>query len=191
VWTRRAVLLIALGLPLMMLVGGTIVFTITESLTAGTPNARYLTGDANVRTCPSTTCKPSDMYRDGQQVIVVGEATGEYTHKSNKWYQIKYGDEPRYIHSYFLNEPLENTFELIVSTVVALVTIGSYFLIRSSRARTAAAENPIVVDRLLATLTWSVGRLDRLSLLGVVGGCRLCDVAGGRGPAGQQAQGVL
>jgi hypothetical protein len=40
-------------------------------------------------------------------------------------------------------------------------------------------------------LAWSVGRLDGLSLLGVAGARRLPDVVGGRGPAGQQAQGVL
>jgi hypothetical protein len=40
-------------------------------------------------------------------------------------------------------------------------------------------------------LTCSVGRLDRLSLLGVVGGCGLLDVVGGRAPAGQEVQGVL
>ncbi len=36
-------------------------------------------------------------------------------------------------------------------------------------------------------MTWSVGRLERRRLLGVVGRCRLLDVVGGRGPAGQQA----
>jgi hypothetical protein len=40
-------------------------------------------------------------------------------------------------------------------------------------------------------LTRSVRRLDRLSLLGVVGRRRLFDVVGGCGPTGQQAEGVL
>jgi len=42
-----------------------------------------------------------------------------------------------------------------------------------------------------STLTWSVRRLGRLSLLGVVGRRRLLQVVGGRGPTGQQIQGVL
>jgi hypothetical protein len=43
----------------------------------------------------------------------------------------------------------------------------------------------------LTELTRSVRRLERLSLLRVVGRRGLLEPVGGRGPAGQQAQGVL
>ncbi|WP_135234729.1 SH3 domain-containing protein [Nocardia sp. CS682] len=87
----------------------------------------YLTGEANVRTCPSVDCQSSEVFFPGQQVTVIrGPAD------NSEWSEIKYGDTTRFVSNKFLEPvqatPLAKWFFLAVAVAVgitAMVLIAS------------------------------------------------------------------
>ncbi|WP_159038752.1 hypothetical protein [Streptomyces sp. NRRL B-1140] len=103
---------VAVGLPFLVLIGGAIAYMWAGS-TAGQVDGvkvAYVSGSANVRTCPRLSCKPSATYKEGQQVVVTKKVSGQSISSNRRWIEIQYGDERRYIHESFIMPQSVSTF---------------------------------------------------------------------------------
>jgi uncharacterized membrane protein YeaQ/YmgE (transglycosylase-associated protein family) len=153
----------------------------------------YLSGDAEVRRCPSTDCASTATYRMNQQVIISnpnvsgGEALG-----STRWVEVVYGDEVRYVHGKFVaakpvavNEGLEQL--LILATAIGWILVLSLTSWKKGQALAAAHEQQ--TNAVLATGTFVAGltvgiagflvaRADNQSTTGFVAGA-LANVGAG------------
>lgn len=119
-----------------------------------------MSGEGNVRACPQITCQSSATFHEGQQVVVTGKVTGQEISDSRTWYEIKYGDEKRYIHESFVMEINLATHAAFWSGFSLLFVVPVLFLqffSRSERMRSVAAQHQKDFDGLLFAGVLAVG----------------------------------
>ena len=100
----------------------------------------HLTGDANLRTCASTSCPSVAVLDSGTTAIYVDSRTGETVRGSSQWVEVISLEGPGFVHSYFLaskGAARSSLLEVAISLIAA--TLGAA-LLGLSRAKT-------VIDR--------------------------------------------
>ncbi|MGY6653776.1 hypothetical protein ACXIZN_16540 [Amycolatopsis sp. TRM77291] len=145
----------------ILLIGLVVFFGGPATSVAG-KDVGYISGDeANLRRCPSVDCEPTATYhRDQQLIIVKADVTGGESHGSRRWLEVQYGDEVRYVHSYFVTEKSDSraaSLELLVSGGAALVAIAMVGLAGWRRGQTWAAMKEKTANTLLAAGTFAAG----------------------------------
>src|ERR1039457_6863198 len=95
----------AILLPFIAMLGalGLFLRVSANSASVGNLNVAYLSGEANLRTCPSTKCSSSAVYSEGQQVVVIRTIKGQNTQGTDKWVVVRFGNSERYINSAFVS----------------------------------------------------------------------------------------
>ncbi|WP_340682800.1 hypothetical protein LCL61_29615 [Amycolatopsis coloradensis] len=150
-----------IAIATILLVGLMLFFGGPATSVAG-KDVGYISGDeANVRRCPSVECESTATYhRDQQLIILKADVTGGESHGSRRWLEIRYGDEVRYVHSYFVTEKSDSraeTLELLVSAAAVLVGIAILGLTGWRRGQTWAAMKEKTANSLLAAGTFAAG----------------------------------
>lgn len=154
-WLGAITIAAILLLGLMLFFGG-------PATSVAGKDVGYISGDeANLRRCPSLECEPTATYhRDQQLIIVKADVTGGESHGSRRWLEVRYGDEVRYVHSYFVTEKSDSqaeTLELLVSGAAVLVGIAILALAGWRRGQTWAAMKEKTANSLLAAGTFAAG----------------------------------
>lgn len=79
--------------------------TVTLTPTTGAaatmrPTTYYATGNANLRSCPRTTCNKVDGVAAGEELTVIGQIEGDAVSAGNTvWYQVQHDRGDAYIYS--------------------------------------------------------------------------------------------
>ncbi len=128
----------------------------------GGKDVAYISGDeVNIRRCPSVKCESTATYHRQQQVVITDDdVEGSESHGSRRWLEIQYGDEVRYVHSYFVeqeSDSLAKSVELIVSIAACLVAVMLLSLLRWQRGQSWAATKEHVANSVLAAGTFVCG----------------------------------
>jgi hypothetical protein len=133
----------------------------------------YISGDANIRTCPAASCEISAVYTTGRQVEILGKVTGDRQPippaapdtTSDTWYKIRYGDDSRYVHEAFVDKSSLTAYGLLWP-LVGLGSAALFWLLFSlrgwSKAAAVAAANPIATDRLRFSVVLFMGLVSGL-----------------------------
>jgi hypothetical protein len=83
-----------------------------ESAAAATespPETWYITANANGRACPETSCEILVSFTRGQNVLVVGEASGQNVQGSTVWKIVRYPTGDVYVHSTLLSQTAQSS----------------------------------------------------------------------------------
>ncbi|MEV6323964.1 SH3 domain-containing protein [Nocardia sp. NPDC051787] len=156
---RRIAIYLGAGfLPVLLLGGfGILFYETTNDTLVGGEEVSYLSGEANIRSCPSVECASSGLYSPGQQVTVVGRAKSD---TDQEWSEVKYGDSTRFIRSDYL-KPSSATIAGIFESLFVLGTAFSMLLITlwtgSERLQDTAARHPRIFDASIISVTLGAG----------------------------------
>ncbi|MFE5567041.1 hypothetical protein ACFQ68_18795 [Amycolatopsis japonica] len=149
------------GIATILFIGVMLFFGGPATSVAG-KDVGYISGDeANVRRCPAVECESTATYhRDQQLIIIKADVTGGESHGSQRWLEVQYGDEARYVHSYFVTEKSDSqaeSLELLVSAAALLVVAAMLVLTGWRRGQTWAAMKEKTANSLLAAGTFAAG----------------------------------
>ncbi|GGP37980.1 hypothetical protein [Saccharothrix coeruleofusca] len=120
----------------------------------------YLSGTANVRTCPFTGCESSEEFTRNRQVVLRDVVDGEEVDGSNKWARIEYGAEVRYVHSRFVKSKpvsVSEGLELGVNALAVIVFMLLFAVASWQRGHAIAAEREAETNSLLLAVTFGAG----------------------------------
>lgn len=138
---------------------GLFLWTSNNTPSADQLNVAYLTGKANLRTCPSIACQSSAVYSEGQQVVVLRTVRGQNALDTDKWAVVRFGNSERYINSYFVSTSPSyfTTFWGYVS--VFLIVLMPLFMVAvsSTRLQRRFASGGSKLDILLLGFTLAIG----------------------------------
>ncbi|MEV4283842.1 hypothetical protein [Actinoplanes xinjiangensis] len=148
------------GSLILAMAGAFLVFNSATDIfdKVGSEDAAYVALEANIRPCPATDCGVSEVYRQGQQAIVTRTVKGEKVNGNDTWYEIKYGDDKRFVHSRVMTSASAEILQKVEPflSLVTMFTIIPLAWLPGWQAR-AAAKSPIRMDRLLFAIVAAIG----------------------------------
>ncbi|MEV4537094.1 hypothetical protein AB0J82_25275 [Asanoa sp. NPDC049518] len=144
---------LAILLPGLALIGAFLAYRwAAESFEkVGGAEAAYVRHEANLRSCPRLSCDVSAALDRGQQLIIVRAVDGEVVEGQGLWFEVRYGDTTRFVHSLTVTSPatrLADTLDPLV-TIVGFLAVLVLFSMTRLQQQAADSRYASDTDRLL------------------------------------------
>lgn len=110
-----------------------------------------MTGDANVRECPSTDCPIDGVLEHNESVEFLGLLEGEKVNDTTVWYRVRLAEREGYVHSYYASEAepsADYLWEVSFTLGLMALTLIIMIVMSSERGRRAVA-NSLLADHAL------------------------------------------